>query len=130
MGLSTQKHSHSASDRNRHLRDLFRAELPKADWNLAKIVDNTCIDNVWYRDEIWNILSSAQNYGLSIYLTFITDPMYLDEIRIIGAAAFEKLPEDIATKRWITNRYFQKGHVKNDIAKFIQDLDKYRMSDA
>jgi len=112
--------------RNQHFRRLLKAELIGTNWEVVQNVDNTLINDVWYRDEIWKIESRAQKYGLSVFVAFTTDASYLDKINIQGVKAFEVFPDSLISQRWIAEAWFSKGVITQSIASFAFDLNEYR----
>ena len=112
--------------RNQHFRHLLKVELIGTNWEVVENVDNTLINDVWYRDEIWKIESRAQKYGLSVFVAFTTDASYLDKINIQGVKAFEVFPDSLISQRWITEAWFSKGVIMQSIASFAFDLNEYR----
>ena len=112
--------------RNQHFRRSLKAELIGANWEIVENVDTTLINDVWYRDEIWKIESRAQDYGLTVFVTFTTDAMYLDKINIQGVKAFESFPESLNAYRWIAEAWFSKGRIPQSIASFVSDINEYR----
>jgi len=107
---------------------LLRGRLDHDGWEIATIDDDTD----WWIDQHWEIRSTRQAYGLTLFLNFMVDPMY--EGRDKSSAVWEitasthRPTERGDTTGQVAEMAMQKGRLARNLNGFIGELNAYRNS--
>jgi len=107
---------------------LLRGRLDHDGWEIATIDDDTD----WWIDQHWEIRSTRQAYGLTLFLNFMVDPMY--EGRDKSSAVWEitastrRPTERLDTTGQVAEMAMQKGRLARNLNGFIGELNAYRNS--
>jgi hypothetical protein len=107
-------------------RTLLHGRLDKDGWEVAAIDDDTD----WWVDQHWEIRSTRQAYGLTLFLNFMVDPMYdgADKSSAVWSiTASTCLPAGSKDKKdEITAMVLQKGRLNRNLSEFVRQLNAYR----
>jgi hypothetical protein len=114
--------------KQKNYRDQILARLTDAGW------ERTCIDSDtdWWVDEHWTIFSVRQEYGLTLTLNFLVDPMFKgsDKHKAVWLiTASTQQPRDRPDEEnIIAELYMQKGYFNEKLIAFIAGINRYRDS--
>ena len=115
--------------KRKNTRDQILARLADNGWERTGIDDDTD----WWVDEHWTIRSVRQEYGLTLVMSFLVDPQYeghdkSSAVWMITAAT--QYPENRLDEQVkVADLDLQKGRLGRNLAKFIEEIDRYRNSE-
>jgi hypothetical protein len=107
-------------------RDQILARLSLSGWERTGIDDDTD----WWVDEHWTIRSVRQNFGLTLVISFLVDPMYEGNNK--GPAVWQivagtRVPVDrFDSEKQIAELTMMKGRFDKNLKAFVATIDHFR----
>ena len=107
--------------RNKNFNSQLLHRLSDAGWKLENIEEG----EDWRSLKHWTISSIRQQYGMTLKLDFILDPMDQKSVWKIEVTKDKKNCEE-GDQNIIANLYFQKGNLGRNIYNLLSELETYR----
>lgn len=87
----------------------------------------------WWADEHWTIVSTRQNWGMTLIISFLVDPQWVGNRKkgqgVWAVGVTPTLPTDrLAAEESIAELLRVHGPFAENAAAFIQSIDNYRQS--
>ncbi len=112
----------------KNYRDQIRNSLSQSGWEIISIDDKTD----WWVDEHWTISSTSQEFGYSLVISFLVDPLYEghDKSSAICEIVICKTrpPDRLDNESRVAELDMQKGHFATKLDSFIHEINQHRNS--
>ena len=107
-------------------KQLLENELTQHGWQVEQIISH----EAWWIEESWNIQSIRENWGKTLVIAFLVDPLYEGEKKssaVSEITASLQLPADWDHARLaVASLRLNSGSFNDELARFIKRINQLR----